>query len=363
MYDVVIVRYGEIFLKGEPVKKRFERQLIENIKLKLKKKSLQGEILRERHRIYIQTDNAKKVADSLKSIFGIVSLSPAIETKADIGELGKVAADMAEKIIDEGDTFAVRVKRTGRHGFSSKDVEEKLGDMILDSINTRVDLSHPDKTIYAEVKDGQGFVFDEKIRGVGGLPYKTQGKVIALISGGVDSSVAAWMIMRRGCEIIALHFGSTDEVEEIIERLQEYSVHRIKTYAIPYDEILKTISEKAEKYTCIVCKRMMYKIADRIKEIEDAHGIVTGESMGQVASQTLENLEILSEVTSPIYRPLIGMDKQEIIKRAREIGAYELSVDKKCVYLPAKPSTKANPDKIREIEKAIDFEIDKWITR
>jgi len=356
MYTLVILRYGEIFLKSEFVKRQFENRLIENAQLRLKKSNLEGKIIKRRHRIYIKTRDAERVADSLRRVFGIVSVSPAVETEAEIEEICKVGLDLARKVIKRGDGFAVRVKRAGKHDFSSKDVEKALGSKILENIDTFVNLSDPDRIIFVEISDRDAFVFDKKIRCTGGLPYKTQGKVIALVSNGIDSPVAAWMMMHRGCEIIALHFGTEKEIEDILKILEEFSGYEIERYIIPYDKILKRISENSGKHACIICKRTMLRIAKKMEEIENAHGIVTGDNLGQVASQTLENLEVISEVTGPIYRPLIGMDKNEIIKMAREIGTYDLSKEIHCDFAPRNPATRSKLEEIKKLEEKIGIE-------
>ncbi|MBN2014955.1 MAG: tRNA 4-thiouridine(8) synthase ThiI [Candidatus Altiarchaeota archaeon] len=356
MYDTVLVRYGEIFLKSEHVKRQFENRLIENIRLILKRKNLEGEIIRRRHRILIQTKDAESVSESLSKVFGIVSTSPAIETKADMAVITEKGLGLAKQVIAEGERFAIRATRTGKHDFSSKDIENVVGRRISESINASVDLSNPEKTISIEVSDEKAFIFDKKNTAVGGLPYKTQGKVVSLISTGIDSPVAAWMMMHRGCEIIALHLGKDDGIEDILNALEEFTAQEIMLYQVDHEKMLKDISVHAGKHACIVCKRTMLRIAKRVCRTEKAHGVVMGDNLGQVASQTLENLEVISGVTSPIYRPLIGMDKEEIIKRAKDIGTYELARKKRCHFVPKKPATRADIGEIEALEREIGVE-------
>jgi len=356
MYDIVIIRYGEIFLKSEPVRRRFEERLLSDIRRRLQ--GIDFRIKRKRHRIYVIADDTEKIVETLIKIFGIVSVSPAVEVPANIDDMIETAVKLAKEVIKPGETFAVRAERSGKHKFSSKDVEERVGEEILNSVNAKVDLSNPEKTIFIEGRDDEAFVFDRKIKGSGGLPYKTQGKVISLLSGGIDSPVASWMMMRRGCEIIALHFGMEEDVREILEKLEQYG-NEINLYCINLSEIQDQISKLAGKYTCIICKRAMYKIAERISEREHAHGICTGENLGQVASQTLENLEVLDNfVKMPVYRPLIGMDKEEIIALARRIGTYDLASNKECIYVPKKPATRADANEIERLEQMIDIDFD-----
>ncbi len=353
MYTMVVVRYGEIFLKGEFVKRQLEDRLIENIRLKLGKDNLGGDIIRRRHRVYIKTRDARKVAESLRNIFGIVSVSPAIETGAEIEEICRAGLDLAYKVIGEGEGFAVQVKRAGKHEYSSGDVERVLGGRILENIKAHVNLTSPDKTIFVEILDKQAFVFDNKIRCVGGLPYKTQGRAVALISRGIDSQVASWMMMRRGCEIIALHFETGGGVAEALETLGEFSGRRIECYVIPYNKILKEISGNSGDYACVVCKRTMLRIAERIVGIENAHGIVTGERLDQAAGHTLEDLEVINEITSPVYMPLIGRDREEITRMAGEIGIQNLCREAACNLRSRKPATRCSIEEISEIEEGI----------
>ena len=355
MFDIVIVRYGEIFLKSEFIRRKFEKELVRNIGFRLKRLGFRYKLIRKRHRIYIKSENAEEIANSLKTVFGITSLSPAVQTDAEIDSIAVIAVRLAKKIMNKGDKFAVVTSRSGRHEFSSQDVSIEVGRRILGSIDdVFVNLDNPDKTILIEIKDDLAFVFDRKIDAVGGLPYRTQGKVISLLSGGIDSAVSSWMMGKRGCEIIAVNFGSRKDIENIIEILERYTEDKIKTFIVPYENILDKISKIAEKYTCVICKRTMYRIAGRIAEIEDAKGIVTGDNLGQVASQTLDNLKVLSSVYNPIYRPLIGMDKEEIIKIAREIGTYEFPKGgEKCRFVPRKPATRSRLDRIEQIEERI----------
>jgi len=352
MYNIVIIRYGEIFLKSEPVRRRFEERLLDDIRQRLK--GINFRIKRKRHRIYVVTDEPEKVAEILTKIFGIVSVSPAVGISAQIDDIITNSVRLAKEVIKPGETFAVRTERTGKHGFSSKDIEERVGEEILNSIDAKVDLSNPDKTIFIEIRDDEAFVFDRKIKGAGGLPYRTQGKLIALISGGIDSPVASWMMMRRGCEIIALHFGKEEEVREILEKLEQYTGNELRLYCINLNPIQEKISRLAGKHTCLLCKRAMYRIAESIAGKEYAHGLCTGENLGQVASQTLENLEVLdNSVSLPVYRPVIGMDKEEIIALARKLGTYELASQKKCIFVPKKPATRADIEDIKRLEKRI----------
>ena len=351
MYNIVIVRYGEIFLKSEPVRKRFEQRLLDDIRHRLK--GTDFKIKRKRHRIYVVTRESEKAAALLTKIFGIVSVSPAVEAPADMDEITKKAVALAKDVILPNETFAVRAERTGNHEFSSKDIEEKAGEAILNSLDTTVNLSSPDKTIFVEIRDDAAFIFDRKIRGPGGLPSGTQGKLISLLSGGIDSPVATWMMMKRGCSITALHAGNEKEMEPILKKLREYSGD-IELKCFDISGIQKKASEVAGKFTCLICKRTMYRVAEILAEREHALGICTGESMGQVASQTLDNLKVLDNAASlPVYRPLIGMDKEDTIAIAKRIGTFKHASTKGCDFVPKKPSTRADLAEIEKLEEKL----------
>jgi len=354
MYNIVIVRYGEIFLKSEPVRKMFEKRLLEDIKHRLKDTDFK--IKTKRHRIYVVTQEPEKVAALLTKVFGIVSVSSAVEISADIGEITKTAVAVAKDVIVPNETFAVRAERAGQHEFSSKDVEEKAGREILNSLDTKVNLTKPDKTIFIEIRDDAAFVFDQKIRGPGGLPSGTQGKLISLLSGGIDSPVATWMMMKRGCRIVALHAGNEKEMEPILKKLREYS-HDIELKCFDISGIQEKASEVAGKFTCLICKRTMYRVAEILAKREHALGICTGESLGQVASQTIDNLKVLDNAASlPVYRPLIGMDKEETIAIAKRIGTFEHASTKGCRFVPKKPATRADLAEIERLEAKMGIE-------
>ncbi len=264
---------------------------------------------------------------------------------------------MAKEKIKDGETFAVKVQREGKHEFSSRDVERHVGEKILNAVETKVNLTKPDKTIFIEIRDDLAFIFTEKIYCFGGLPYKSQGKVVSLISSGIDSPLATWFMMRRGCEVALVHFGNLAEIEKIVEKLQGFVDRKLRIYLIDHDKILEKVAPVAKRDTCVICKRTMLKIAEKICEIENAQGIVTGDNLGQVASQTLDNLITVSHgIKIPIYRPLIGMDKQESIDKANEIGTFVLSVNKPCRYVPDKPVTRSKILEIEEIEKELSMD-------
>lgn len=360
MFDAVIVRYAEIFLKSEPVKQEFENRLIESIKRKL---GPQIEIKRKRHRLYVKTGNAREAASELAKVFGIRSVSPAVETKADLNEITKASVKLASKTFSDRDSFAVRARRSKDFSFTSKSIEEHVGEKILSAVDCTVDLDDPDSRIYIEVKGEHAYVFAKKMDAVGGLPYTSQGKLVSLISSGIDSPIATYCMMKRGAKMVALHFKQSDEeledVKKILRKLEEYSACKIKLHVVPWSSVLNQISSEVPGgYACLICKRMMYRVAESLMKKENACGIVTGENVGQVASQTLQNLFVINESTNaPVYRPVAGWDKEEIIDLAREVGTYRLAGGHSCSLAPSTPSTKAKLDEVKEVESDLDIEV------
>ncbi|MEM3526609.1 MAG: tRNA uracil 4-sulfurtransferase ThiI, partial [Candidatus Jordarchaeaceae archaeon] len=367
----VLIRYGELSLKSQSVRKFMENILIRNIKWILDRRKIPYKnIIQERGRIFLNSESPRIVCETLSNIFGIVSTSPVLETSADIDEIVRLSEQVAEMIIGPNETFAVRARRMGTHKFTSLEVERVVGEAILNktiNLNTKVNLKQPDKCIFIEVREKKAYVYYEVFNGPGGLPYGSEGKIVSLFSGGIDSPVATWLMMKRGCRVIPIYFDNTPYTDQstlnraisVVKILREYATHdKFYMYIIHHGKTLeKIINQAPRNLTCILCKRTFYQVAAAIAEKERAKGIVTGESLGQVASQTLDNLMILDEsISLPVYRPLIGLNKLEIEEIAKRIGTYELSSTnvKSCEATPEKPATKANLEKIRSVEKVIN---------
>jgi thiamine biosynthesis protein ThiI len=261
------------------------------------------------------------------------------------------------------------MKRVGTHTFSSNDKAIEYGNLLRKEFpHLKVNLAHPDKMIHIEIRANEAYLYDTVIKGVGGLPLGVEGTLVALVSGGIDSPVAAWMMMKRGCRIIPL-FVALDvflddttiaRAQRVVDKLAKYQPG-IELTVVP-DTYLAAVQEELvhrhlEKYTCIFCKRRMYRVAAAYAKKTGAKGIVTGESIGQVASQTLDNLVVLTDAAEiPVYRPLIGFDKEETVIIAREIGTFGQSISHAsgCTAVPKGPSTKAKLDTIREIESTLE---------
>ncbi|MDD4566947.1 MAG: tRNA 4-thiouridine(8) synthase ThiI [Methanoculleus chikugoensis] len=357
---VWLVRYSEVFLKSEPVRRRWEQALIRNIKRVLPA----AEPLRERGRIWLRGEIDQEV---LKNVFGIVSFS-----LCDVVPLDDLPAGILgfceRRGIGEAATFALRVRRIGKHPFTSRDLAERLGDLIRTEYpHLSVDLDGPEREIFVEIRDGTCYLFDQKIPGAGGLPLGVEGTLVALVSGGIDSPVAAYLMMKRGCRIVPLYVGLEGYLDETNLARTKATVEALRRYQ-PDIELLVVRdgylararrmldSRGEERYTCLLCKRRMYRIAAEVARRVGAKGFVTGESMGQVASQTLDNLMVLTDAAAiPVYRPLIAFDKEDAVRLAREIGTFDASIAPACGCgaVPARPSTAAKIETIRALEGAL----------
>ncbi|MCK4335277.1 MAG: tRNA 4-thiouridine(8) synthase ThiI [Candidatus Aenigmarchaeota archaeon] len=365
MRNVIIIKYGELWLKSEPVRRRFIKQLAENIRRMLKAKKIVFKLEKTRDMLILET-KSEKAAEVLKRVFGISWFAKAKETKPEMRYIEKVVVKIG-KSIKPDQTFAVRASRSDKSfHLSSMNLENRLGSKIKRKVN----LSNPDVTIFVEVKISKSYVYPEKIRGLGGLPYGVSGSVLSLISGGIDSPVASWMLMKRGCSVDFIHFCTDNEgmrkVKKIIEKLGQYSPQNLYLHVVPFREMLEGISKYCEqRMTCVLCKRLMYKTSEKFAERVKAKALVTGENLAQVASQTLDNLLANSEVVAiPLLRPLIGMDKEEAISLAKKIGTYGISIrdSEACRFVPEKPATKARSDMIMKEEKRIK-NLDKLIKK
>jgi tRNA uracil 4-sulfurtransferase len=353
-----LVRYSEIALKSEPVRRRWEDILITNIH-----KALPGcKVKKERGRIWV---DGEVDPEKLKKVFGIVSFSEV--EHCELKDLSPFLIDYCRRSgLGQAETFALRVKRVGNHSFKSQDKTIELADLILGEFtNLKVNLGSPEMTIHIEIRNAECYLFTGAVKGAGGLPLGVEGTLVALFSGGIDSPVAAWMMMKRGCKIVPVYadlFGSQSALkraEAVIEVLKQYQPDL--ELMVVRDRFLEDAKEKLArdgmlKYTCLICKRRMYAVAESVARDVGAKGIVTGESLGQVASQTLDNLFVLdAAATMPVYRPLIGFDKVDAEKIAREIGTFEPSImpASGCSAVPHKPSTKAKLGLIKEIEEML----------
>ena len=354
-YDVIIARYGEIGIKSPKIRSRFERKLVKNIKA-----TFECDVERNQGRIYVRPKDFDEGLEKLDKVFGVVSYSPVTSTNTTFEEIDETLTQytkdlIAEGLLDENTKFAIKCRRVGKHDFSSQEMAAHCGGVVRDVVLAPVDLSDPDLTIFVEVREDKTYIFHEKIKGPGGLPLGTQGKVIVLVSSGIDSPVAAYLMMKRGCEVVALHCNNdpfsgpkvTENFNLLIDKLNVYtSGHPIERRVIDYGDYLIAAKEKApERMTCVMCKSGMYQIAEKVANEVGADAIVDGSSIGQVASQTLSNiLATRFGVDKPILSPLIGLDKEEITEISKRIGTFEVSKinDGGCSAVPRYPETHAD---------------------
>ncbi len=355
---MIIVRYGEIGIKGGK-RREFERKLRDNILAALGKKGIEGRAKIIRRRILIDApDEATKI---IAKVPGVVSVSPAREM-----EYEEIPAYLKEALKDHNPrSFRVDTQRLDKTFLkTSMEVNREIGAFIVENFGWKVDLKNPELVVGIEIIAGKAYVFLEKLRGVGGLPVGTQGKVVVLLSGGIDSPVAAFLMLKRGAEVIAVHFdqglNARNVVEKVVDILEDYSPEPIELIVENHFEILKPyvsalVRANLREWTCVVCKVAMLRRAAEIAREKGALGIVTGDSLGQVASQTLSNLyfETMS-VRFPVHRPLLGMDKEEIVAIARKIGTYQAFLEYPYCDCPFRPERVVTSGKLERFQRVLE---------
>jgi thiamine biosynthesis protein ThiI len=367
---LVMARYGELFLKSESVKHHFIGMLLRNIRKALTASSHSCHYETPRGRILIYGDNPEKIAEVVSRIFGIVDVSVCTRTESSLGEICEVAISLASAKLVPGMSFAVRAKRQQKTGLNSQELGTVIGSAIFDHIpGLRVDLNNPDYELFVEIRDFGGLVYDSRIPAPGGLPWGTQGRVLSLLSSGIDSPIASWLMMKRGCEITNLHldggrWAGADVTRAAIEnhrRLSRWCAGNPLSLVIADSEMLYNCMDKLRippRYRCVICKRFMLRVAGELMRNEGALAIVTGENLGQVASQTLANLGVISEAAKvPVLRPLITYDKEETVTLARMIGTFDAHPgDLACRAVPHMPATAAVLEAVQESEKRMNID-------
>jgi tRNA uracil 4-sulfurtransferase len=358
----VVVHYQEIALKGRN-RPWFIARLVRNLKNATSDLDVRQVVSRMgRIEIVLGSGDAwASVADRVRHTFGVANFSRAGRAPLD---MDAIAAAILEDLGDiETSTFRVSAKRADkRFPLTSPQIEREVGGRIKEARGWSVDLSHPALTIHVDALTGEAFYYFGKEPGPGGMPTGVSGRVVCLLSGGIDSPVAAYRLMRRGCRVVAVHFhsypilsrASQEKVRELAAVLTRYQQHT-KVYMVPFGEIQQQVLlSVAPPLRVVIYRRLMVRIAEALADTCGAKALVTGEVIGQVASQTLENMTTIGSVaTLPVFRPLIGMDKDEIIVEARKLGTYAISIieDQDCcqLFTPKHPATKA---RTREIEIA-----------
>lgn len=369
MESVLIVRYGEISLKGRN-RGYFEDKLLNNLQLRLRSyRNIRLQKKDSRIYIDIHDNDPWEVMARIKPVFGVVSISPAWTCTTDFEQICALARTVTAQHMSEHkvSSFKVQGKRADKtYPMESMIIGREVGAYLLQAFPAlHVELNQPDLTVYVEVRD-RAYIYTEKIPGYGGLPYGTGGKGLLLLSGGIDSPVAGWLMAKRGLAIEALHFHSypfTSEraKEKVIELSQILSSYcrRITLHSVNLLEIQTAIRQGCpEDFFTIISRRFMMFIAEKVATANHCQALISGENIAQVASQTLESLQVTNAAVGlPIFRPLIAMDKVEIIRLAEEIGTFQTSIlpyeDCCTVFLPRHPVTKPKLEKVLQLESAL----------
>ncbi len=368
MFDCVVIHYGELGLKGlnRPL---FEKKLIENMSKALnnveyeKIRTLQGRIILDLNK----KSDAKRIETSLKKVFGIAWFAFCMTTEAPT--IDKIEKLVGKKfLIAAGTKARVSANRADKTlPYTSMEVNRKLGTYLIKQFKVKISLEEPQTTIFVEIVAGKAYVFDRKIKGLYGLPSGVSGKALHLLSGGIDSPVAAWLLMKRGCEVDFLHFHAFQKFEEtklakimdLVKVLTQYSF-KARIFFAPFYPFEAEAVEAPSRYRLVLFRRFMVKVAEEVANKYGINALGSGENLAQVSSQTLENMVVISKATSlPILRPLLTYEKNEIVQLAKQIGTFEISVRpyKDCcsIFMTKHPTTKANLEIVESIERKLNL--------
>jgi thiamine biosynthesis protein ThiI len=373
--DVVLVRHGEVGVKSEQVRRKMEARLAGNLRAMFERRGISGDIEQRRNRLFVHTDTPEAVAEAAADTFGVVSASPAVTVDPTLSAIEAALVAATERHYDGG-SFAVNASRAGpsdAHPFASTDIESDGGAAVFETIASMdetpvVDLDDPDFELFVECRDECAYVFLEKRAGPGGLPLGTQRPVVALVSGGIDSPVAAWKLMARGCPVVPVYvdlgdYGGPDHrarARATIETLSDYApTESIAMHVVDAGDVVGTLEAEMDELRMLSVRRFMLATAEAVAEEVEAVGVVTGEAIGQKSSQTSANLAVTDPAVSlPVHRPLLTMDKADITNLARDIGTFEdATVDTGCNRVaPELPETNASLAAVRAAEPDDLFE-------
>lgn len=367
--DIILLKYGEISLKGlnRPM---FERQLISNVAKALAPLG-KFSVRKSQSTIYVEpledSADTELAVERLSKVFGIVNICPAVKCEKTIESIERTTLECLSQMDIKGKTFKVESKREDKQfPMNSPQICRHMGGVILKNTDgLSVDVHNPDILVQIEIRK-EAYIFTHKVSGAGGMPIGTAGRATLLLSGGIDSPVAGWMIAKRGVRLEAVHFHShpytSDRAKEKVidlARIMSAYTGEIRLHVVPFTEIQLDIIEKCPKnYLTIIMRRLMMRIAEKISEENGSSALITGESIGQVASQTMESLVVTDNaVNMPVFRPCIGMDKEEIVTISKKIDTYETSIlpfeDCCTIFVPKHPKTKPSVTEIEEAEKLL----------
>ena len=370
--QLILIRYGELGLKGKN-KKLFIGKLATNIRAGLK--GMPGCQVRSTWgRLWLEVEDEQKeeAISRLQRVFGIYSISPVTEAEKNMDSISEAALSVLRQALPQGGTFKVETRRADKtFPGASPQISRDVAEYIFHHVDERYDaeMNHPQLMLNVEIRDEGAFVYGETIRCAGGLPVGCSGKAMLMLSGGIDSPVAGWMAMKRGVAIEAIHYHSypftgekaKEKVFELCKILAKWQGGPVRLHVVHFTEIQKSIYANCnEEYGITLMRRMMFRLAERVAEQRRCLAIFTGESVGQVASQTLESMSVIERVTSmPVLRPLVGMDKEEIMKISQHIGTYNISIlpyeDCCTVFLPKFPKIRPVLSETEELESKLDI--------
>ncbi|WP_319642553.1 tRNA uracil 4-sulfurtransferase ThiI [Methanovulcanius yangii] len=367
---VVMIKFGELFLKSEPVMRHYIGILTGNLTKALDAAAIDHTIEVYRGRILVEGPDIEGISRTAARLFGVVGVARCIRTEPDREQIETAAAKLAARTMKEGMSFAVRARRSGMKGFTSQELGASTGARIFDAVpGITVDLTNPDYEVHVEAREFGGLVYDAILPAPGGLPLGTQGHVLSLLSAGIDSPVATWLMMRRGCIPTLIHMdGGKYAGEQVkpgalrhLETLSTWCPGRtLRLISVPMEAFFDAmVASGATRTRCLLCKRFMVRVAAEIARRQQHLAIVMGDNIGQVASQTLANMSVIEAVAPqelPILRPLITYDKDEIVTLARSIGTFRESAgDLECRVVPKHPAIAAQPATVLEDEAPLDI--------
>ena len=370
-YTEIMVRYGELSTKGKN-RKTFIMQLAQNVKRALADfPALKIHADRDRMHILLNGEDSEEVIPKLSKVFGIQNFSPSIRIEKEMPAIRAMVQEVVREVYTPGKTFKITAKRSD-HSFEldSNGLNQELGGAVIEAIpEIRVQMKKPDINLRIEIRKDAAYLSYETIRGAGGLPVGASGRGMLMLSGGIDSPVAGYLAMKRGVEVEAVHFASPpytseqalQKAKDLAEKLVPY-VGTIQFIEVPFTEIQEEIKRVVPQgYLMTITRRLMLRLTDAIREMRKGLVIINGESLGQVASQTLQSMVAINEVTStPIIRPVVSMDKTEIIEIAEKIDTFELAIqpfeDCCTIFAPPQPKTRPRLDKAQDYEARLDLE-------
>ena len=370
-YTEIMVRYGELSTKGKN-RKTFIMQLAQNVKRALADfPALKIHADRDRMHILLNGEDSEEVIPKLSKVFGIQNFSPSIRIEKEMPAIRAMVQEVVREVYTPGKTFKITAKRSD-HSFEldSNGLNQELGGAVIEAIpEIQVQMKKPDINLRIEIRKDAAYLSYETIRGAGGLPVGTSGRGMLMLSGGIDSPVAGYLAMKHGVEVEAVHFASPpytseqalQKAKDLAEKLVPY-VGTIQFIEVPFTEIQEEIKRVVPQgYLMTITRRLMLRLTDAIREMRKGLVIINGESLGQVASQTLQSMVAINEVTStPIIRPVVSMDKTEIIEIAEKIDTFELAIqpfeDCCTIFAPPQPKTRPRLDKAQDYEARLDLE-------